>query len=363
MPVTCRLPNAAAAGLLLVLAASPAFAQANNPFGVGISEGGGGTTGLTGWLLAQQGWFQHQLSLGVRATRTEGGALPWLAGIGFVYGVFHAAGPGHGKAVLASYMVANERALRRGVLLSFLAALLQGAVAIALVAALSLVLHATAQGMRNTARLVELVSFAGTACLGAWLVWRKGRAFVALWRTKSLRESGGLESSFDPLAAAMTSFTAASERHGRLAFAGPAMEPSRFVCFEPEARHAVDCPHCHGPDPATLGDATLSWREAGLTVLAAGARPCSGAILVLVFALAQGVFPAGVAAVIAMSIGVAITTGGLASLAVLAKGTARRLVQPGSRSSVLLMSGLELLAAAFVLLAGTALLLGYMVLA
>ena len=112
-----------------------------------------------------------------------------------------------------------------------------------------------------------------------------------------------------------------------------------------------------------MGGATFSWREAGLTVLAAGARPCSGAILVLVFALAQGVFFAGIASVLAMSVGVAITTGTLASVAVLAKGTARRLVQPGSRSSVLLMSGLELLAAAFVLLAGTALLLGYMVLA
>lgn len=362
MSLTRRSTGAATACLLL-LAASPALAQANNPFGVGISEGGGGTTGLTGWLLAQQGWFQHQLSLGVRATRTDGSAIWWLAGIGFVYGVFHAAGPGHGKAVLASYMVANERALRRGIVLSFLAALLQGAVAIALVAALSLALHATAQGMRETARTVEIVSFAGTACLGAWLVWRKGRAFLALWRTGPLRRGTGLEARFDPLAAAMTPFRASPDNHQRLAFAGPAVATSRFACLDVDAHNAIDCPHCHGPDPATLGSATFSWREAGLTVLAAGARPCSGAILVLVFALAQGVFSAGIASVLAMSVGVAITTGALASVAVLAKGTARRLVQPGSRSSVLLMSGLELLAAAFVLLAGSALLLGYMVLA
>ena len=83
-----------------------------------------------GWILAQQGWFERALSAAVRASRTDGSALPWLATLSFVYGVLHAAGPGHGKAVLAAYMVANRRALRRGIALSFLAALLQAAVAV-----------------------------------------------------------------------------------------------------------------------------------------------------------------------------------------------------------------------------------------
>ncbi len=109
--------------------------------------------------------------------------LWWLGGLSFVYGVLHAAGPGHGKAVLASYMVANERALRRGIVLSFLAALLQAAVAVALVGLLSLVFHATAIGMRNGAAVIEKISYLGVALLGFWLVWRKATGLMAAWRS------------------------------------------------------------------------------------------------------------------------------------------------------------------------------------
>ena len=341
-----------------VMAASPGLAQARNPFGVGIAEGGGSTSGVTGWLLAQQGWFEHQLSAGVRAVAQGGSAGWWLAGIGLVYGVFHAAGPGHGKAVLASYMVANERALRRGIVLSALAALLQGAVAVALVGVLALLLHATAQRMKDVAALVEIVSFAGIACLGAWLVWRKGRAFAKLWRADRPASSGEPIGAFGAYAAAMAPFAEGGGR--RLAFAGAVPSSGRFTCVAADAAHEPGCA-CHAADPSRLGGARLSWREAGLTVLAAGARPCSGAILVLVFALAQGVFLAGVGAVLAMSLGVAVTTGALASLAVLAKGIARRFTSPGSRAGLLALSGLELGAAVLVLLAGLGLLLGLVV--
>ena len=142
-----------------LMAAEPALAQAKNPFSVGISEGGGGTTGVMGWILAQQGFFERSLAAAVRASRADGSALWWLGGLSFVYGVLHAAGPGHGKAVLASYMVANERALRRGIVLSFFAALLQATVAVALVGVLSLVFHATATGMREGAAVIEKVSY------------------------------------------------------------------------------------------------------------------------------------------------------------------------------------------------------------
>lgn len=173
---------AAVAALALVGANAPALAQAHNPFSVGISEGGGSASGLSGWLLAEQGRFELLLSGAVKAARTDGSALWFLSGIGFLYGVLHAAGPGHGKAVVASYMFANERALRRGVILSFLAAGLQGLVAVALVGMLALLLHATAKGMRDAAQAVESLSYAGIAVLGLVLVCRKGRALPRAWR-------------------------------------------------------------------------------------------------------------------------------------------------------------------------------------
>ena len=64
-----------------------------------------------------------------------------MIGLSFAYGVFHAAGPGHGKAVISSYMLANEVALRRGIMLSFVSAFLQAATAIILMGIVFLALR------------------------------------------------------------------------------------------------------------------------------------------------------------------------------------------------------------------------------
>jgi len=107
-----------------------------------------------------------------------------------------------------------------------------------------------------------------------------------------------------------------------------------------------------------LTDKNFSWKTATLTVFAAGARPCSGAILVLVFALAQGIFFVGVAATFAMSIGTAITTSALAAMAVLAKGLAIRFLGEGSDRGVVAVRALELVAAILVFMLGASLLMG-----
>jgi ABC-type nickel/cobalt efflux system permease component RcnA len=324
-----------------LLCIHPAWAQAHNPFGVGISEGGGSASGITGWIIQEQVVFERQLSAAVRATKLDGSAFWMLGGLSFAYGIFHAAGPGHGKAVMTSYLFANERALKRGLVLTLLAAVLQGVVAIVLVGILALVLHATALRMKNAATLIESLSFASVAVLGAWLVWQKGWRFIQALRA---RPAAALPIRSPALAC--------GHDHGlTYAFSGLA-EPAVTHL------HGPDCGHYHAPDPADLGQ-NFSWREALLTVVAAGSRPCSGAILVLVFSLAQGMFMAGIAATFAMSLGTAITTGALAALAVLAKGLALRMAAPTSRRGTLIIRGFEVAAAAVVLLAGLSLFLGY----
>jgi ABC-type nickel/cobalt efflux system permease component RcnA len=93
-------------------------------------------------------------------------------------------------------------------------------------------------------------------------------------------------------------------------------------------------------------------------VLAAGIRPCSGAIILLVFALSQGLLAAGVAATFAMALGTALTTGLIAALAVFARTLATRIARGRGGYSALLIGGLELAAAAFVLVLGVSLLAG-----
>jgi hypothetical protein len=173
--------------LVLLVQPENGFAQARNPFSVGISEGGGSPDGATGWILAQQQKFDRLMRGAVRAIATDAGAFWSLLGLAFAYGVFHAAGPGHGKAVLAAYMLANERALKRGLVMAGLAALLQASVAIAMVVGLSFLFGATAHMMRNAARMIEIASYGAIALLGLALVWRKGRAFLTDWRAQQAK--------------------------------------------------------------------------------------------------------------------------------------------------------------------------------
>ncbi len=317
-----------------------------NPFDMGMREGGGPpTTGLTAWILAQQMQFERTLSGAVRAIATDASALWTLMGLSFAYGVFHAAGPGHGKAVVASYMFANERSLKRGLAISALAALLQAVVAISIVGVLAIVLNATSARMKEAANFVELASYAGVALLGAWLVWRKGRGLVAALGAVAARKH---DLAHDH-----------GHDHGRHDHHDHHDHAHRHVEAAPVKAHVHDehCGHFHAPAPETLGDG-FTWRSAIATVFVAGARPCSGAILVLVFALAQGIFFAGVAAALAMSLGTAITTGALAALAVGAKGLAVRFLGEGSPRGVLGARVLEFAAALLVLVMGASLLLG-----
>ena len=318
-----------AAIVLTIAMTEPGLAQ-RHPFSVGGGEPPGAAGGIAGLILSWQTKFHGLLQAAARSLRDDPAALIALLGSSFAYGVFHAAGPGHGKAVLTSYTMANETALRRGLLLAALAALFQGLVAIGLVGVAAILFRATAGQMNDAARLIELTSYAAIAALGARLTLMKGRALLAALQAPE----------------ATITTTAAS----------------RFVCEatdDPAHVHGPDCSHFHAPDPTTLASPAFRWRDAIATIVAAGLRPCSGAILVLVFTLSQGMFTAGVAAVLAMSAGTALTTGVLASLAVYAKSAAMRWSGPESRRALLIGRGAELIAAMLVLLLGGALLAGY----
>jgi nickel/cobalt exporter len=317
------------------------MAQAfHHPFAVGADEGSvGGASGLTGWIIEQESTFSRMLSGALRAAKQNGSAFFVLVGLSFAYGVFHAAGPGHGKAVITSYMVSNERALRRGLVISLLAALLQGLVAIVFVGAVAGIFRATAQHMNAAARDLELASYCGIVLLGAVLLATKGAALAG-----AVRQIWG--------APALRVFANSPQR-----LAGFPRESQKiFLADDGSAQvHGPDCTHCHIPDPKQLG-ASFSWKSAAMTIGTAGARPCSGAILILVFALAQDMFMAGIAAVFAMALGTAVTTGGLASMAVFAKKMAVRFSGRGSARAEIIGRLIEVGAALCVFLFGLALL-------
>lgn len=307
------LAAAVAALTAWLLAPSLSAPPARNPFGLGVREAAPSASGLGALILAVQGSFFKSLQAAVAALKESGAAVWPLLGIGFAYGIFHAAGPGHGKAVIAAYLVSNERTLLKGFGLSLAAALAQALVAVAIVGLAAVLLKATAAAMSQVTNAVEIASFAAVAALGILLVWRKAGRVAGL---------------------------AALARHPGTPSPG-----------------AGTCDHVHLPPPEAVARLTR-WRDVAGVVLAAGLRPCAGALVVLVFALSQGLLAAGVAATFAMALGTALTTGAIAALAVFAKALALRAAGGRGASGALAVASLELVAAAFVAILGLSLLAG-----
>jgi ABC-type nickel/cobalt efflux system permease component RcnA len=309
--------------------------------------------GIAGWLIAKQAEFYRMLSGTIRAAKTDGSAVWLLMGISFAYGVFHAAGPGHGKAVISSYLVANEETWKRGISLSFASALLQALVAVAVVGIAAALLGATAGTMNRAVWWIEIVSYALIAAMGARLLWVKGRAFLREWAAMRAPKSVG----------------AAATAHGHHHHHG---HDHHHHAHDHHHDHAHDhehhdhgrdhddhAGHSHGPTPDQLAGPG-GWTRGLTAIIAVGLRPCSGAILVLVFALAQGIFWAGVAATFVMGLGTAITVAVIATLTVTATAFAARLAATRTGYGSLALRGIEVAAAALVLCFGVALLAGYM---
>ena len=140
-----------------VLSHIAARAHAQSSIGIGTNDAIVPSSGWFGalmqWVNAHQQTFYRSLTGALKAMREDGSKLWLLIGLSFAYGVFHAAGPGHGKAVISSYMLANEVALRRGVMLSFVSAFLQAVTAIILMAAVFLMLRGTSIRMTDACLL------------------------------------------------------------------------------------------------------------------------------------------------------------------------------------------------------------------
>ncbi|MCO5147115.1 MAG: nickel/cobalt transporter [Aquamicrobium sp.] len=317
-------------------------AHAQSSLGIGASEATLPSTGLFAgifnWINAQQQSFYRALSGAMRGMRDGNGGAWLLAGLSFAYGVFHAAGPGHGKAVISSYMLANEVALRRGVLLSFVSAVLQAVSAIVLMGAVFLILRGSSVSMTDATRFLEIASYVLVTVFGAWLLWRKA--------APTLRRL------FIGAPAHSLSSAHAHDHHDH---ACGCDHHDHAHHHHHEHDESCGCGHSHAPDPKLISGERFDWRTAWAAVLAVGLRPCTGALIVLSFAFLNGLWVAGIASVFAMALGTAITVSTLAVLAVTAKNWAVALAGDG-RAGNRVHAGIEIAGAAFVFLLGITLL-------
>lgn len=349
-----RLPNriVRTAPLLIATAASFGLSGAawavSTPFGIATPDSSGPAFtgplgGLFAWVALRQAEFYKALEGALLGLRDSGHAFALLAGVSFLYGVFHAVGPGHGKAVITSYLLVSRQTVRRGIVIAFAAALMQGLVAIAVVLLAAVALHATAVQMTHATDWFEILSYALVTAVGAWLVWTK------LFGRGHHHAAAGAHT---------------HHRHDHHGHDHAHHTHVRVDAHEHERAHAhrhddgqCDCGHAHAPDPRMLKK-PLSVSRAWAATLSVGIRPCSGAIIILVFALSQNLLIAGIGSVLAMSLGTFITVSALATLAVSAKDVALRFVGIESANAERVMRAVEIGGALVVLLLGLTLLGG-----
>ncbi|TPJ69536.1 nickel/cobalt transporter [Mesorhizobium sp. B2-7-1] len=366
-------------------------AHAQSSLGIGVNDGMAPTT--TGpfahilmWINLRQQEFYHSLAAAMKAMRQDGSKLWLLIGLSFAYGIFHAAGPGHGKAVISSYMVANEVALRRGILLSFVSALLQGLTAVVVMMLAYFVLRGTSISMTDAAWFLEISSFVLVTLFGAWLLWRKlGPSILRLFgRAPAYSLSAAHAGHSHAGHAHAHSHAGHSHAHAHAAHSLHVHDDHDHDHHDHAHAHAhghgahehhhhaahdhghahhdhglgevcETCGHSHAPDPAMLSGDRFDWRTAWSAVAAVGIRPCSGALIVLSFALLNGLWVGGLLSVLAMSIGTAITVSALATIAVTAKNWAVYFAGDG-RIGNRIHSIVEIGGAAFIFLVGLLLL-------
>ena len=217
-----------------------------------------------GWIFAEQAAFYRSLSGFIRAAKEDGTAMWELFGISFIYGIFHAVGPGHGKAVISSYLVASEETWRRGVVLSFVSAGIQSVVAIIVVAIAAVLLGATAKAIGLTVHLVEITSYGLVVLIGLRLLYVKGRGFLAAFRELTWPRAPDLALASAPAAdnSSVTALRLAQARPGAMAMRGGQCQIEGctahaygFQCDGSHDHHESAWGHAHGPEPA--GDRRL----------------------------------------------------------------------------------------------------------
>lgn len=196
-----------------------------------------------------------------------------LLAFSFLYGVLHALGPGHGKIVIATWLATHPSRLKSSIGLTLASSLLQGGVAIALVVVVLSLLRLPARQLHISSFWLEKGSYALVGVLGLLLCWR------ALKKLRTL------------------------------------LHKPQFRAFTPHHEHTANCGcgHQHLPTQAQLQNGD-DWRARLMVVLSMGMRPCSGAIMVLLFSKVMGVFGWGMLSALAMAAGTSLTISSLALL-------------------------------------------------
>jgi ABC-type nickel/cobalt efflux system permease component RcnA len=248
--------------------------------------------------IEAQRWIQSALAGAIRQLRADrAGALAALLGLSFAYGVFHAAGPGHGKMLIGGYGMATRVRLAPLAAIAILSSLAQATVAVVLVyAGITLFGWTRDRLVEVTDQVTAPVSYAIVALIGLWLMVRG-------WR--GLRKARGEGQGAVPGPEAMRTHRDHAHDHAQ-------------NDHDHDHVHDDHCGHAHAPTPAQVARLT-GWRDTAALVAGVAVRPCTGALFVLILTWQMGIGAGGILAAYAMGLGTALVTVAVAAMSVWAR--------------------------------------------
>ena len=316
-PGMAALVAAAVAGLLAVLlAAPPASAQtaAQAPVVEIVEEDAGALATLTRYIVDFQRRANAEIATHMNAIERgdDLGAFFLGLAIAFAYGVIHAVGPGHGKFVIVSYFLGREVRVVRGVVMAAQVAIVHVIAAVVIVWLADAVLQAGFGIGLSEVPGVRAASFLIIVGIGVYMLYQAVRM--------------------------STSVAAGGAGHGH----SHGHEHSHGHGHS----HGHEHNHGHGHSHGSL--------EGGFLALAAGMVPCPGAVLIMLYAVANDMIYPGFLLVGAMSLGIGLCICVLGVGAILARQTALRVMEGsgGSRGVAALRNTMNYAGATFVTLVG-----------
>ncbi len=228
-------------------------------------------------LARLQIWINTLFTSGMTAIEGDGSvtSILWAVLLAFGYGVLHTLGPGHGKAVVVSYFVGTGGGLQRGLTMGIRIAVFHVLSAVLVVFLLDFAVRQTTGTAPSDFRAIRLASYGLIVLIGAYMLWQ-------------------------------------------------AMASRRVRHAVSAAAHAHHLRHDHGHSGCAACDATSAQSGSGWLAAAVGSVPCTGALLVMLFGLANDLVMPAILMVVAISLGMAVSMSAIGIAALWGRDWAER---------------------------------------
>ncbi|WP_122082525.1 nickel/cobalt transporter [Vibrio coralliirubri] len=260
------------------------------------------------------------------------GAGSYLIGFSFIYGMLHSLGPGHGKVIVSTYLATHPTKAKASLVLTVVSAFLQALVAILLVSVLLWGFSASMRVVNDKANMFVSLSFALVAVVGALICWKALKNIYTAMRKPKLKVKAITTLATDTAAPISARSPMALRSSGSMVMGATNALQAADHTHADHSNADCGCGHQHVADAEAINKASTLREYAGI-IVTIGIRPCTGAIMVLLFANMVGLYWMGVLSAFAMAVGTALTTSLIAMMTLTGKHLVKRYLAAGNKNS------------------------------